>query len=209
MSMKEYYLKTPIDEEQIKALRIGDIVYLSGSAFTCRSKLQRYVFDEHGELPETLLKNEVLIHVGPIVREDESGYRLISFMPTSSVRFEKWGAKSIEQWGLKVIVGKTTMGERTAAAMSKHGCVHISPRSVSPNLWVDSIKVDGVHLLSEMGSIEAPWQLTLDELGPFVVDMDTQGGRLFEELDEKVEKNLKAAYKALGIPEDFEYTKLY
>jgi len=207
--MKEYTLNTPIDIEQISKLRIGDIIYLSGSAFTCRSKLQRYVFDELGKLPTALLDNEILIHVGPIVREDERGYRLISFMPTSSVRFEKWGAQSIEKWGIKVIVGKTTMGDNTAKAMAENGCVHISPRSVSSNLWVDSIKIEGVHLYDEMGSIEAPWQLTLDKLGPFVVDMDTQGGRLFEELNQKVEENLKAAYDSLGIPQDFKYTKLY
>ena len=207
--MNEYHLTAPLKQSDIKKLRIGDIVYLSGKAFTCRSKLQRAVFDEGIKLPENLLENDILIHVGPVIRKREGRYKLISFMPTSSVRFEKWGALSIEKWGLKVIVGKTTMGDETAKAMQRFGCVHLSPRSVSPNLWVDSIEIEGVDLFDEMGSIEAPWQLSINELGPFVVDMDTQGGRLFEVLDKEVERNLDKAYKDLGIPEDFKYTKLY
>jgi tartrate/fumarate subfamily iron-sulfur-dependent hydro-lyase beta chain len=207
--MNEYHLTAPLKQSDIKKLRIGDTVYLSGKAFTCRSKLQRAVFDEGIKLPENLLENDILIHVGPVIRKREGRYKLISFMPTSSVRFEKWGALSIEKWGLKVIVGKTTMGDETAKAMQRFGCVHLSPRSVSPNLWVDSIEIEGVDLFDEMGSIEAPWQLSINELGPFVVDMDTQGGRLFEVLDKEVERNLDKAYKDLGIPEDFKYTKLY
>ena len=207
--MNEYHLVSPLKESDIKKLRIGDTVYLSGKAFTCRSKLQRSVFDEGLKLPENLLENDILIHVGPVIRKREGSYKLISFMPTSSVRFEKWGELSIEKWGLKAIVGKTTMGDETAAAMQRFGCVHLSPRSVSPNLWVDSIEIEGVDLFDEMGSIEAPWQLSINELGPFVVDMDTQGGRLFEVLDKKVKSKLDKAYEELGIPEDFKYTKLY
>ncbi|MEM5767878.1 MAG: fumarate hydratase C-terminal domain-containing protein, partial [Bacillota bacterium] len=181
----------------------------SGKAFTCRSKLQRAVFDEELQLPGELYEYDTLIHTGPIVLEKVGGYQLVSFMPTSSIRFEKWGARSIKEWGLKAIIGKTTMGSNTAQAMCKYGCVHLSPQSVSPNLWVDSIKIEGVHLMNEMGSIEAPWKLQLNKLGPFIVDMDTQGGSLFETLDRDVRIKLNAAYKGLGIPSDFQYTRLY
>jgi L(+)-tartrate dehydratase beta subunit len=207
--MKEYHLCSPIEQKDIRALKIGDLVYVSGRAFTCRSKLQRAVFDEGLPLPQELLENEILIHVGPIVLKEGAEYRLVSFMPTSSIRFEKWGAKTIKEWGLKVIVGKTTMSDETAQTMQKLGCVHLSPRSVSPNLWVKSIQIENVYLHDEMGSIEAPWQLNLHELGPFVVDIDTHGGRLFNELDKKVQKRLDDAYKSLDIPADFRYTKLY
>ena len=207
--MKEYHLHTPLDEKDIRKLIIGDVVYLSGNAFTCRSKLQRAVFDEGLTLPSELKANDVLIHVGPIVLKENQNYRLVSFMPTSSIRFEKWGARTIKKWGLRVIVGKTTMGEETTKAMTEYGCVHLSPRSVSPNLWVNSIKVENVFLHEEMGSIEAPWQLKLSKLGPFVVDIDTHGGRLFDQLDKEVHSKLDKAYISLGIPEDFRYTKLY
>lgn len=207
--MAEYNLSTPLNDAMIRRLRIGDLVTVSGPAFTCRSKLQRYIFDERHVLPEELLQNEILIHVGPIILPEDGGYRLISFMPTSSVRFEKWGPQSIREWGLKIIIGKTTMGAATMTAMQTFGCVHLSPRSVSPNLWCDSIRVAGVHLYEEMGSIEAPWQLQLNHLGPFVVDIDTTGSNLFDQLAADIQQRKKAAYRQLGIPEDFKETKLY
>ena len=50
--------------------------------------------------------------------------------------------------------------------------------------------------------------MNLDKLGPFVVDMDTQGNNLFDAVDKVVAENKAKAYAKLGL-EDFEYTKLY
>ena len=207
--MAEYHLTSPLREEEIRKLRIGDTVYISGNAFTCRSRLQRYIFDEGNTLPFDTADRNVLIHNGPIVIREGGEWRLVSFMPTSSIRFEKWGARSVKEWGLRMIVGKTTMGEETAEAMKKMGCVHVSPRSVSPNLWVDSITVEDVYLFDELGSIEAAWFFKVNELGPFVVDIDSEGNNYFDLLDERIENNKKAALERLGIGEDFKFTKLY
>ena len=207
--MAEYHLSAPFCEEEIRRLRIGDTVYLSGNAFTCRSRLQRYIFDEAHVLPFSTEQRNLLIHNGPIVIKEEGRWRLVSFMPTSSIRFEKWGAKSVKEWGLRMIVGKTTMGENTAAAMKEYGCVHVSPRSVSPNLWIDSIEVEDVYLFDELGSIEAAWFFKIKELGPFIVDIDVEGNNYFDRLDESIAERKKSALAGLGIPEDFEFTKLY
>ena len=51
--------------------------------------------------------------------------------------------------------------------------------------------------------------MDLDKLGPFVVDIDTEGNNLFERIDEIVAENKAKAMEELGIPEDFQYTKLY
>ena len=207
--MAEYHLSAPFCEEEIRRLKIGDTVYLSGNAFTCRSRLQRYIFDEAHALPFSTEQRNLLIHNGPIVIKEEGRWRLVSFMPTSSIRFEKWGAKSVKEWGLRMIVGKTTMGENTAAAMKEYGCVHVSPRSVSPNLWIDSIEVEDVYLFDELGSIEAAWFFKIKELGPFIVDIDAEGNNYFDRLDESIAERKKSALAGLGIPEDFEFTKLY
>jgi len=198
----------------VEQLRIGDIVYISGKAFTCRSRLHRWIFDEGHPLPAAAAERQLLIHVGPIVLREgtpnvDETFKLVSFMPTSSIRFEKWGARSVENWNLKMIIGKTTMGEETMEKMAELGCVHVSPQSVSPNLWLEHISIENVELFDELGTIEATWLLTLDKLGPFVVDIDTQGNNLFDLLDPVIEKNREEAYKMLGIPEDFTYTKLY
>ena len=207
--MAKYNLKIPLQDRDIEKVRIGDLVYFSGKAFTCRSRLQKYIFDEKHSLPFSTEDKNLLIHVGPIVRKKDNQWKLISFMPTSSIRFEKWGPKSVKEWGLKAIVGKTTMGEGTIKAMKKNKCIHASPLCVSPNLWLDSINIRNVYLYKELGSIEAAWQLELNNLGPFIVDIDCQGNNYFDNLDIIVEKNRKKVYGNLRIPENFKYTKLY
>ena len=208
--MKTYHLKTPLSQEDVEKLEIGDVVYLTGEAFTCRSRLHRWVLDEDHPLPEAGVKRDLLIHVGPIVLPEEGGkWRLISFMPTSSIRFEKWGARAVDEWGLRMIVGKTTMGEETMAMMREKKCVHVSPQCVSPNSWIRHIEIEKVDLFKELGTIEATWSLKIDELGPFVVDIDCRGNNLYKNHEAEVNANREAALAALGIDADFEYTKLY
>lgn len=207
--MAEYHLTSPLTDEDVKKLKLGDTVYISGECFTCRSRLQKYIFDEGNVLPFDTKNRNVLIHNGPIVVKENGKWRLVSFMPTSSIRFEKWGAKSVDKWNLKMIVGKTTMGEKTAQMMKKNKCVHVSPRSVSPNLWIDSIEVLDVYLYDELGRIEAAWFFKLNELGPFIVDIDTEGNNYFDRLDENIACKKEEALKKLGIDDSFEFTKLY
>lgn len=207
--MAEFHLKAPLKDEDIAKLKVGDTVYISGECFTCRSRLQKYIFDEKNVLPFDTKDRNVLIHNGPIVIKEDGKWKLVSFMPTSSIRFEKWGAKSVSEWGLKMIIGKTTMGEETAKMMKEKKCVHVSPRSVSPNLWIDSIEVQDVYLYDELGRIEAAWLFKLDDLGPFIVDIDTEGNNYFEHLDKDIAEKKASALKKLGIDETFEFTKLY
>lgn len=207
--MAEYHLTAPLKDKDVQQLQIGDIVYISGEAFTCRSRLQKYIFDEKNILPFSTDDRNILIHNGPIVIREDGKWKLVSFMPTSSIRFEKWGAQSVADWNLKMIVGKTTMGEKTAQMMKQRKCVHVSPRSVSPNLWIDSIEVQDVYLYDELGRIEAAWFFKLNELGPFIVDIDTQGRNLFDQMDNEIAQRKEQAFRDLGIDPDFQYTKLY
>lgn len=205
----EYHLTLPLSEETVRQLQVGDTVYISGRVFTGRSRIHRYIFDEDHTLPPVAASRGAMIHVGPIMVRNETGWELVSFMPTSSLRFEKWGADSVRKWGLRIIVGKTTMGKDTLEAMAEFGCVHVSPQCVSPNLWHDAITIEGVELFEELGSIEACWLLDVKELGPFIVDMDASGRNYFDELDVHVAKQRDAVLQQMGVPADFTPTKLY
>lgn len=205
----EYHLTAPLTEDAVRQLQIGDTVYLSGEVFTGRSRIHRYILEQAHTLPEAAARRGAMIHVGPIMVRADRGWELVSFMPTSSLRFERWGADSVEHWGLRMIVGKTTMGRATMEAMKKFGCVHVSPQCVSPNLWHDSIEIQGVELFDELGSIEACWLLKLKELGPFIVDIDASGRNYFDMLDRHVAQQRELALRTLGIPADFTPTKLY
>ena len=207
--MAEYHLTSPLSEDDVKKLKIGDTVYISGEAFTCRSRLQKYIFDEGNVLPFSTEGRNILIHNGPIVIKENGKWKLVSFMPTSSIRFEKWGARSVDKWNLRMIVGKTTMGPETMAMMKEKKCVHVSPRSVSPNLWIDSIEVQDVYLYDELGRIEAAWFFKLNDIGPFIVDIDAEGNNYFDELDGKIAAKKEEALKELVIDSSFEFTKLY
>ena len=82
--------------------------------------------------------------------------------------------------------------------MKEKKCVHVSPRSVSPNLWLDSIEVQDVYLYDELGRIEAAWFFKLKDLGPFIVDIDTEGNNYFDRLDETIsERKEKALLREL------------
>lgn len=207
--MATYHLKTPLSQADVEQLQIGDVVYVSGDAFTCRSRLHRWVLDEGHELPQAGKDRDLLIHVGPIVLREEGGFNLVSFMPTSSIRFEKWGARAVDEWGLRMIIGKTTMGQETMEMMQKKKCVHVSPQCVSPNSWVQNIRITDVELFDELGTIEATWSMTVHELGPFVVDIDCRGNNLYKNHEKEVDEAREKALKELGIDPDFQYTKLY
>jgi len=208
--MATYHLTVPLSQQDVEQLTIGDVVYITGKVFTCRSRLHRWVLDEGHPFPVDTSDRNVLIHVGPIVLPQEDGsWKLISFMPTSSIRFEKWGATSVENWNLRMIIGKTTMGDDTTAMMVKNKCVHVSPQCVSPNSWVNSISIEGVKLFNELGTIEATWHMDVKELGPFVVDIDCKGNNLYKNHESEVDARREEALNKLGIGSDFQYTKLY
>lgn len=208
--MATYHLRTPLSEQDVAQLKIGDVVYVTGQAFTCRSRLHRWVLDEGHPLPQAGQQRDLLIHVGPIVLpQDDGGYKLVSFMPTSSIRFEKWGARAVDEWGLRMIIGKTTMGEETMAMMQKKKCVHVSPQCVSPNSWIQNIHIDNVELFDELGTIEATWHMNIQELGPFVVDIDCEGNNLYMNHEQEVNQRRDEALEKLGIGPNFTYTKLY
>ncbi len=207
--MSEFHLKVPLKAEDIKKLKIGDMVYFSGEAWTCRSRLQKYVFDEGHVLPFSTKNRNLLMHVGPVIIRDDGKWKLTSFNLTSSIRFEKWGVRAVREWGLKAIVGKTTMGKSTMLAMRECICIHATPVGITPNLFLDKIEIRDVHWFDELGSIEAAWILDIKELGPFLVDIDSEGRNHFDDLDVITDNNRKKAYKNLNIPQDFEYTKLY
>lgn len=207
--MAEYHMTVPLQDGEIHALEIGDLVYFSGAAWSCHSRLQEYVFDERHDLPFSTKDRNLVIHVAPIIVRKEDTWELSSFMPTSSIRFEKWGAQSIEKFGVKAIVGKTTMGKKTLRAMVANICVHCTPVGVPVQTYLERIKVEDVYWYDELGSMEAAWQLQLDDLGPFLVDIDAKGRNHFERLDLMIEENRRRVFHKLGIPEDFEYTKLY
>jgi L(+)-tartrate dehydratase beta subunit len=116
--MSRKILTTPIKDEDIQDLTIGDIFYLNGYLITSRDDVHQRLIKQHKELP-VQLAGKAIFHAGPIMQEikgQPGKYRVISIGPTTSMRMEKYEREFIAQTGVKIIVGKGGMGQNTAAA---------------------------------------------------------------------------------------------
>ena len=175
-------LKTPITYDQIKDLRIGDTVYLSGELVTCRDAGHRRVLRE-GIMPETVsLRDGAIFHAGPIVGKDEEGREyIVSIGPTTSRRMELAEAEFIEKTGIRLIVGKGGMLEKTAEACRKHGAIHCAfPGGCAVIAAREVEEITGCEW-RDLGMPEALWIMRVKGFGPMVVSIDTTGANLFEE----------------------------
>ena len=123
--MAKIILHTPIKDEDIKNLKIGDIVYLTGHITTCRDVAHRRLIEEKRELPVDL-KGGAIFHAGPIVRPiagEKDRFEMVSIGPTTSMRMEKFEKAFIKETGVKLIVGKGGMGEGTQEACKEDTCI--------------------------------------------------------------------------------------
>lgn len=185
---------TPITIEQIEGLRAGDTVYLTGMIATCRDAGHHRVLAEN-RMPEGFdLQNGAIFHAGPIVRKREDGsYEMISVGPTTSRRMESAEAAFIERTGVRLIVGKGGMGEKTAAACREHGAIHCAyPGGCAVVAATQVEEVVNVEW-EDLGMPEAFFALRVREFGPLIVTIDTKGNNLFEENQKIYRKRLEEA----------------
>lgn len=175
-------LTTPISYEQIKDLRIGDTVYLSGMLATCRdSGHSRVVRD--GIFPEQFdFRDGAVFHAGPIVGKDADGRPyMVSIGPTTSRRMESVEAEFIEKTGVRLVIGKGGMMEKTAEACRRLGAIHCAfPGGCAVAAAQRVEEVTGAEW-TDLGMPEALWIMRVKEFGPLVVSIDTEGNNLFEQ----------------------------
>ena len=181
MSVKKI-LTTPISYEQIRDLRIGDTVYLTGMLATCRDGGHGRVVRD-GIFPEQFdFRDGAVFHAGPIVGKDENGRQyMVSIGPTTSRRMESVEAEFIEKTGVRLIIGKGGMMAKTAEACRKFGAIHCAfPGGCAV---VAAQRVEEITGLEwpDLGMPEALWIMRVNEFGPLVVSVDTEGNNLFEQ----------------------------
>ena len=176
-------LRSPFTEEKIRALKVGDEVAISGVVFTGRDAVHKYLH-EGGQLPEGVsLREGILYHCGPVVLKDEQGrWKVTAAGPTTSIREEPYQGEIIKKFGLRGVIGKGGMGERTLAACQEFGCVYLHAVGGAAQVLAECIKqVRNVYLLEKFGSPEAIWELAVEDF-PAVVTMDTHGQSLHKEV---------------------------
>jgi fumarate hydratase subunit beta len=176
-------LSFPFTEEKIRSLKVGDEVLITGTIFTGRDAVHKYLH-EGGELPVGVnLKDGILYHCGPVVVKDEQGnWKCVAAGPTTSIREEPYQWQIIRDFGLRGVIGKGGMGERTLAACKEHGCVYLHAIGGAAQVLAECIKrVKNVHMLEQFGAPEAIWEFEVENF-PAVVTMDSHGGSLHKEV---------------------------
>jgi L(+)-tartrate dehydratase beta subunit len=183
--VKELHLSTPLAAADLAGLEIGDIVYLSGDLITGRDDVHQRVIRQGLSLPVELT-GKAIFHAGPIMQQKPAGvggrseYEVISIGPTTSMRMEQCEAEFLEASGVRFIVGKGGMGEKTAAACKKFGAVHtVFPGGCAVLAASQVEAVEGVAWL-DLGMPEAMWMLRVRDFGPLIVSIDTSGNNLFK-----------------------------
>jgi fumarate hydratase class I len=182
-------LQTPLDEAAVRRLRAGDMVLLSGTVFTGRDEVHKYLY-KGGDLPQ--LQGGVIYHCGPVVLKEKGGYRVVAAGPTTSIREEPYQAGIIDRYGIRAVIGKGGMGAKTLEACKQHGCVYLHAIGGAAQIYAACIEgVDGVFL-EQFGSPEAVWQLRVRDF-PAVVTMDAHGRSLHQEVSDASKGRLQTA----------------
>ncbi|NLT20565.1 MAG: L(+)-tartrate dehydratase subunit beta [Syntrophomonadaceae bacterium] len=180
--MSRKILTTPINNEDLDSLMIGDIIYLTGYLVTSRDDVHQRLIKQHKPLPVDLA-GKAIFHAGPIMQEIEGQpgkYDVISIGPTTSMRMEKYEKDFIAQTGLKLIVGKGGMGSDTAEACRECKAIHTVFPGGCAVLAANCVEeVESVEWL-DLGMPEAMWVMRVKEFGPLIVSIDTKGNNLFE-----------------------------
>src|SRR5205823_7798572 len=167
-------IKTPLSDADVRKLKVGDVVLLDGVVFTGRDAVHKYLHDG-GELDR--IRGGVIYHCGPVVLEENGGYRVVAAGPTTSIREEPYQADVIQRFGIRAVIGKGGMGAKTQKACQEHGCVYLHGIGGAAQIYAQSIQRVLSVRLEQFGSPEAVWELEVKNF-PAVVAIDSHGNNL-------------------------------
>jgi len=199
--MTVYKFKTPISEEDARKLKVNDVLYVTGTIVTARDQAHKRALDffKQGKPLPIDLTGLAVFHCGPVVSKDGDKWTAIAAGPTTSTRMDIFEDEFINNFKVRVIIGKGGMGKKTTDAMAKHGAVYGAFTGGAAILAARAIKkVRGVEWL-DLGTPEALWIFEVEEFGPLVVAIDSHGNNIFMDVQKKVEENKQKIYQKLGL----------
>jgi fumarate hydratase class I len=175
----EKQLVAPINDEQIRSLKVGDVVMISGEMYTGRDAVHSYLMKHDAPAD---LHGSVLYHCGPVVMKDNGSYRITAAGPTTSIREEPYQGDIIKRFGVRAVMGKGGMGKRTLDAMKEAGAVYLNAIGGAAQYYARCIEqVLDVNLL-EFGIPEAMWHIRVKDF-PAIVTMDAHGNSLHADVE--------------------------
>jgi len=176
---REVILTPPITEEQVRALKVGDVVLLNGEMYTGRDAVHAYLMKNP---PPVDLNGAALYHCGPVMLKQGDQWVVKAAGPTTSIREEPYQADVIKRYGVRAVIGKGGMGPKTLAAMKDFGAVYLNGIGGAAQYYARTMKrVLGVHLL-DFGIPEAMWHLEVNNFAA-IVTMDAHGNSLHADVE--------------------------
>lgn len=176
-------LSTPVSEDAIRALKVGDEVAVTGTVYTGRDAVHKYLH-EGGKLPSNVsFKGGILYHCGPVIIKDERGsWKCVAAGPTTSIREEPYQWQVIRDFGLRGVIGKGGMGDKTLQACREYGCVYLHAIGGAAQVLAERIvEVPNVYFMAEFGAPEAIWEFKVVSF-PAIVTIDAHGHSLHKEV---------------------------
>lgn len=201
--MAHYDFEMPVSEQQVRELRVGDTVSLNGLLFGIRDATQIHMFD-HGRKTRFDLRGHAVIHTAPNVKkvdkstEFPAGYAPICVGTTTSARMERFTRPLMEQYGVRIIIGKGGLMEASQQAFSSLGGVYlaiIGGTAALETTWIEAIEDVDLDDLNP----ESLWQFRVKNFGPLLVAIDAHGGSVYDKVQAQAAERRADALSALGV----------
>ena len=201
--MAHHDFATPVSEAQVRALRVDDTVTLHGTLYGIRDATQIHMFDR-GRKTRLDLRGHAVIHTAPNVRKVEksaahpTGYAPICIGTTTSERMERFTRPLMQQYGVRLIIGKGGLREQSAAAFGELGGAYlaiIGGTAALETTWVEAIEDVDLDDLNP----ESLWKFRVRGFGPLLVAMDSHGESLYSRVRDAARGRRAEALKRLGV----------
>jgi len=192
--MRRIELHTPLKEEDVRKLEIGDHIFISGIITSARDaahkRMMKYIKQKR-EVP-FFFEGSVLYHCGPLVRKIKDEWEVLAAGPTTSMRMEPFEAEIIKNFGVRLVIGKGGMGEKTREAMKRYGAIYgVFPGGAAVLAAKHIKRIVRVEWL-DLGMPEAVWTFEVNRFGPLIVGIDSHGKSLYEEVRINSLRNLSS-----------------
>ncbi len=186
---REFRFNTPLTETDVRQLKVGDVVLLSGPMYTGRDALHKYLSTHDSPVD---LNGQVIYHCGPVMLKDEDGnWHVKAAGPTTSIREEPYQSDILRKFGVRAVIGKGGMGAKTLKGLQDVGAVYLNAIGGAAQFYADKITgVTGVDYLEEFGVPEAMWHLNTSNFIA-IVTMDSHGGSLHATVEDASGKELE------------------
>lgn len=196
--MAEFHFKTPLTEDDVRQLRVGDSVLLDGIVFGVRDGNLIRIFDQK-IAPPCDWQGAALLHTAPNVRKLGPGkYEPVCVGTTTSMRMDRFTEGLLRDYGVRAILGKGGLSQASAALMQRYGAVYLSVTggaAAMETLQIEEIeKVYWEDLMPE-----CIWQFRFKALGPMTVGIDAHGGNLQHDVQAQARQKTEELLRKMGV----------